>query len=140
MLIKLLSLAAAVFLAGCAVSYTPKMDQHIKGSVFKATDTGYYTTELVLKPSPPVVGANTAQLIIHDYEAEDIPGLKITCSLYLPAKKLSPVTQPKVTDAGRGLYLIENMHFPEPGAWEIKLTIKGPFKTDTVVLQIPEVK
>lgn len=140
MLKKILSLAAAVILAGCATTYTPKMDQHIKGSAFKATDTGYYTAELVMKPNPPVVGINAAQLIIHDYEATDIPGLKITFTPHLPSKNLQPKEVPKVTDAGLGLYLIENIHFPQPGAWEIKLKIKGPYKTDTVVLQIPEVK
>ncbi len=135
-----LTLTAAVFLFGCATTYTPKMDQHIRGSAFKATDTGYYTAELVMKPNPPVVGINAAQLIIHDYEATDIPGLKITCTPYLPSKNLQPQAVPKVTDAGLGLYIIENIHFPEPGAWEIKLKIKGPYKTDTVVLQVPEVK
>lgn len=116
------------------------MVQHIKGSVFKATDTGYYTAELVMKPKQPIVGDNKAQLIIHDYEATDIPGLKITVIPYHPAKGIQSKETPKVKDAGRGLYLIENIHFSEPGTWELKLTIKGPYKDDTVVLPLPEVK
>jgi hypothetical protein len=116
------------------------MVQHIKGSSFKATDTGYYTAELVMKPKQPTVGLNKAQLIIHDYEATDIPGLKITVTPSLPGKGIQAKEEPAVKDAGRGLYLIENISFSEPGKWELKLMIKGPYKDDTVILQIPEVK
>ncbi|MGD8351545.1 MAG: hypothetical protein PVG55_00975 [Nitrospirota bacterium] len=143
---RILLVALAVFFVACAgqtqktKTYEPEMVQHIKGSVFDATDKGYYTTELVIKPSPPVVGDNKAQLIIHDYKATDIPGLDITIVPYLPEKDLESTGGIKVFDAGRGLYLIDNINFSEPGNWQLKLTISGPEMTDTVVLDIPEVK
>jgi hypothetical protein len=133
-------IVSMIALLGCATTYTPDMVQHIKGSSFKATDTGYYTAELVMKPKQPVVGANKAQLIIHDYEATDIPGLTITVTPHLPDKGIQSKEEPLVKDAGRGLYLIENINFPEAGKWELKLMIKGPYKTDTVTLSINEVK
>lgn len=125
--------------AACAGTYNPKLVQHIKGSSFKATETGYYTAELVMKPKNPVVGKNKAHLIIHDYEATDIPGLTIKVVPYLPAKKLESGVKPTVNDSGRGLYIIEDIDFPEPGQWELKITITGPYKTDSVVLPVPEV-
>jgi hypothetical protein len=128
------------FIACAPKTYTPKLVQHVKGSVFKPTDTGYYSTELVLKPQKPKVGKNSAHLIIHDYEATDIPGLKITANLNKTGEEIKPDNQPTVKDAGRGLYIIENINFSEPGQWEMKLTIKGPYKKDTVVLSLPEVK
>lgn len=140
MIQKWVSIITVLTVLGCATTYKPEMVQHIKGSVFKATDSGYYTAELVMKPKQPLVGANKAQLIIHDYEATDIPGLKISVTPYLPAKGIQSKETPKVKDAGRGLYLIENIHFPESGNWELKLSIKGPYKDDTVVLALPEVK
>lgn len=142
---RILLIALAVLFVACAgqtketKTYKPQMVQHIKGSVFKATDRGYYTTELVIKPSPPVVGDNKAQLIIHDYKATDIPGLDITVVPYLPAKDMESSGKVKVFDAGRGLYLLDDINFSEPGKWQLKLTISGPKMTDTVVLDIPEV-
>lgn len=143
---KIFLIVLSLTFLGCAINstkekvYKPEMVQHIKGSVFEATDKGYYTTELVIKPSPPVVGANKAQLIIHDYKATDIPGLDINVVPYLPEKGLESSEKVKVYDAGRGLYLLDNIYFLEPGKWQLKLTISGPEMTDTVVLDIPEVE
>lgn len=143
---KIFLISVVVLFLGCATTppgektYKPEMVQHIKGSVFEATDRGYYTTELVIKPSPPVLGDNKAQLIIHDYKATDIPGLDITAIPYLPEKDIQSGKTVKVSDAGRGLYLLENIYFPEPGKWQLKLTVSGPKMTDTVVLDLPEVK
>ncbi len=136
----------SILLLGCAAqykeakTYKPEMVQHIKGSVFDATDRGYYTTELVMKPSPPVVGENKAQLIIHNYKAEDIPGLEITAVPYLPGKDMRSPEKVTVFDAGRGLYLLDNIILTEPGVWQLKLTVAGPEMTDSVVLELPEAK
>ncbi len=51
-----------VILAGCSAKYTPKLVQHIKGSSFSATENGYYTAELVMKPKRPHVGLNPTLL------------------------------------------------------------------------------
>ncbi len=40
-------------LTACTTKYSPKMVQHIRGSVFGATDHGYYTAELVMRPKKP---------------------------------------------------------------------------------------
>jgi hypothetical protein len=63
-----------------------------------------------------------------------------TANLNKTGEEIKPDNQPTVKDAGRGLYIIENINFSEPGQWEMKLTIKGPYKKDTVVLSLPEVK
>lgn len=137
---KTVFVISLIFLFSCTVKYTPKMVQHIRGSVFKATDSGYYTTELVMKPTPPHVGYNNAHLIVHNYEGVDIPGLRISITPYLPSKNLTPEEKPKVKDAGRGLYIIENIYFPEPGKWELRLKLYGDEIVDTVILPLPEVK
>jgi len=138
MLKKLLLLTAFFMVAGCAVKYRPEMVQHIKGSVFKATETGYYTAELVMKPMHPTVGTNRAHLIIHNYEGEDIPGLRIYVTPYLPSKDIEPEVKPTVKDAGRGLYIIENINLTEAGVWELRLKIYGEEMSDSVVLTLPE--
>jgi hypothetical protein len=129
----------SLIFAGCAATYTPEMVQHIKGSSFKATQTGYYTAELVMKPKQPKVGINKAHLIIHDYEATDIPGLTVKAVPVHKEKGTISDTTPIIKDAGRGLYIIENISLSEPGMWEMRLDIKGEFKNDSVVLPIPEV-
>jgi hypothetical protein len=140
MLRKITILFLVAGFLGCATAKKPmKMVQHIKGSVFEATDRGYYTTELVMKPKQPLLGKNKAHLIIHDYEARDIPGLKITASISHSEKEIQSKVKPTVKDAGRGLYIIENIDFPEPGMWKMKLEIKGDLY-DSVLLSLPEVK
>jgi hypothetical protein len=139
---KAFALMVIFAVAGCAAGtrkYTPEMVQHFNGSVFKATETGYYTAELILRPNPPVVGKNRADLIIHDYRAHDIPGLDITVTPYLVEGNEASPESPAVKDEGRGLYLIENLHYQRPGKFALRVEIKGP-KDDTVVLPLPEVK
>ncbi len=128
-----------VILAGCSAKYTPKLVQHIKGSSFSATENGYYTAELVMKPKRPHVGLNKAHLIVHDYSGADVPGLKVVVTPYLPAKGITSPEKPKIKDAGRGLYLIENISFPEPGEWVLKIRLYGEELSDTVTLKIPPV-
>lgn len=140
---KALALIVVLAVAGCTAGtkkYTPEMVQHFKGSVFKATETGYYTAELIVRPNPPVVGENRADLIIHDYRAHDIEGLDIRVTPYLmegDEDEASPDV-PTVRDEGRGLYLIENIHYQKPGKFALRVEIKGP-KDDAVVLPLPEV-
>ncbi len=87
---KILLLIFTLAFLGCAANYVAKppkttiLDQHIEGSIFKATEKGFYTTELVLKKKKPVVGKNRGHMIVHNYEAVDTPGLKITAVLYMP--------------------------------------------------------
>lgn len=138
-------LGLAILYAGCA-GYEVKpprkteMVQHIKGSVFSATDKGFFTAELVMTPRNPAVGKNKANLIIHDYEANDTPGLDITVSLFMPETGVQSTEKPVVTDVERGLYRLENLYFQIPGMWQMKLDIKGPRFSDSVVLSLPEVK
>lgn len=136
---KALCIALIAVAVGCTVTYTPELVQHIKGSSFKATDTGYYTAELVMKPKQPVVGMNKAHLIIHNYEAVDIPGLQITAIPVLPSKGIQS-EKAKVEDAGRGLYILEDINLTEPGIWHVKLKIYGDEVSDKVTLVIPEVQ
>lgn len=139
MLKRLSAVCVLLIVAGCAVTYNPKLVQHIKGSSFKPTSTGYYTAELVMKPEQPAVGMNEAQLIIHNYLARDIPGLDIFVTPRLRDASMESPTIPTVKDAGRGLYLIHNIDFPKAGEWVLDIEINGPDKNDSVTLGIPEV-
>jgi len=139
---KALVLFIAMSLLGCAAGprkYTPEMVQHFKGSIFKATETGYYTAELIIRPNPPVVGNNAADLIIHDYRAHDITGLDITITPFLADEGEASPKAPFIRDAGRGLYLIENLYYHRPGRFSLRVEIRGP-KDDSVVLPLPEIK
>lgn len=143
---RILALLLALAFIGCASmetakkkKYEPEMVQHFKGSIFTATDTGYYTAELIIRPRPPVVGKNSADLIIHDWKAHDIEGLGITVTPYMAEKGTPSPDKVTVKDAGRGLYILENLNYNMPGQWELRLDIRGP-EDDTVVLKLPEVK
>ena len=141
-----LTLVALVFaFVGCVPpggkKYRPEMVQHFYGSVFDATETGYYTAEVILRPNPPVVGRTKADLIIHDFRAEDRGGLDIQAELHMadtgePAPEMPTVKE--VRGPHRGLYEI-SIYFPQPGDYELKLIIDGP-ALDSVVLQIPTVE
>lgn len=141
MLRKLLVLLAALVILGCAAGprkYTPEMVQHFTGSIFQATETGYYTAELIIRPNPPVVGSNAADLIIHDYRAHDIAGLDITITPILTDEGEASPRVPFIRDEGRGLYVVENLFYHRPGTFSLKVEIRGP-KDDSVILPLPEV-
>jgi hypothetical protein len=145
---KTLALLLALAFLGCAKAQTARIDpakmvQHFKGSVFEATDKGSCTTELIIRPNPPVVGRNSADLIIHDIrgeEAVDIEGLDVTATPYMPGTARPSPDKVAVKDAGRGLYILENLNYDMPGKWELKLELSGPGLTDSVVLELPEVR
>lgn len=143
---KIILLVIGIFISGCAMDQMAKPPketmkvQHIPGSVFQVTDNGFYTAELVLKPKNPVVGKSKGHLIIHDYEAVDTPGLDITATLYMPETGAVSKETPTFKDVERGLYIVDNIYFNEPGKWELKMEIKGQRFSDTVVLQLPEIK
>jgi hypothetical protein len=136
--------ALAFAFIGCAApgakKYRPELVQHFPGSVFDSTETGYYTTEVILRPNPPVVGRTKADLIVHDFRAKDRGGLKIEAELYVadtgePAPEMPTVRE---VSALPGLYEMQ-IYFHQPGDFELKLTIDGPAH-DTVMLQIPTVE
>ncbi len=141
--IVLLLIFSLALLVGCGPKHTPenpKVTQHIKGSAFSLTENGYYTAEFVFRPRQPVTGKNKGHLIVHNYRSIDVPGMKISIVPYLPAKGLTSPETPGVKDMGRGLYLVENIYFPEPGKWVFKMQMKG-MNQDRVTLEIPgEVK
>jgi hypothetical protein len=143
---KILLLIITLAFLGCAGNYVAKppkttiMDQHIEGSIFKATENGFYTTELVLKKKKPVVGKNRGHMIVHNYEAVDTPGLKITAVLYMPETGAVSIEPTVVKGKGKGLYSVNNLYFDKPGKWELKMEIVGHSYSDTVVLELPEVK
>ncbi|RMG74070.1 MAG: hypothetical protein D6710_02160 [Nitrospirae bacterium] len=138
--IAVLIVFLVLFSFNCSTKYTPKLVQHIRGSSFSATEHGYYTAELVMKPKHPHVGVNRAHLIIHNYDAVDMPGLRVYVEPYLPSKNLTSPEKPRVKDAGRGLYIIDNIVFPEPGDWVLKISIYGEEFSDRVTLKIPPVR
>jgi hypothetical protein len=143
--IIILLIIVGAFAAGCATDYKMKppgrtiMDQHIPGSVFDKTEQGFYTTELVLKPRNPIVGLGRGHLIVHDHEAVDTPGLKITATLYMPETGVESSKKPAVKDVRKGLYKVGNLFYDSPGMWSLKLEISGPRASDFVVLSLPEV-
>lgn len=145
---KILALLLALAFLGCAKAQTAGMDpakmvQHFKGSIFKATDKGSCTTELIIRPNPPVTGKNSADLIIHDIrgdEAVDVAGLDVIATAYMTETGTPSPDKVTVKDAGRGLYILENLNYNMPGKWALKLQLSGPGLADTVVLDLPEVK
>jgi hypothetical protein len=140
---RALLIICVLSLIGCASDFgkkTPEMVQHIKGSIFKATERGYYTAELVMKPKQPVVGKNKGSLIIHDYEANDTPGLKIEIIPRMTGSEVTSQEKPVIKDAGRGLYLIENIDLHSPGMWELWMRISETRMSDVVTLPLPEIK
>lgn len=143
---KILLLIFTLAFLGCAANYEVKPPtttmtvQHIDGSIFKVTEKGFYTTELVLKKKKPVVGKNRGHMIVHNYKAVDTPDLGITAVLYMPETGAVSKETVVVKDKRKGLYSIENMYFDKPGKWELKMEIIGQSYSDTVVLQLPDVK
>ncbi|MGO9951981.1 MAG: FixH family protein [Dissulfurispiraceae bacterium] len=122
---------------------TPNTGQHTKHyeqSLFKMTDNGLYSVEMIIKDKDLKVGVNTFDIIIHDKSDKDVAGAEIKVVPWMPDMGHGVFEKPVVIERGGGIYSVENMILIMEGRWELRLNIKKGDTEDKVTFDFQDVK
>ena len=74
----------AVFAAHSGQSEAGQHTKHYEQSLFKMTDNGLYSVEMVIKDKDLKVGVNTLDIIVHDKSDKDVAGAEIKVVPWMP--------------------------------------------------------
>ena len=130
---------------GCATTQTAQddggmhapMTKHYGDTLFKVTDNGEYSVEVLLPDQKVEMGVNKVDIIIHDKKDGDVAGADITVTPWMPSMEHGVMEKPVVNEKGGGLYTATNVVFSMTGDWELRLEITSGSTTDTVKIPMP---
>lgn len=116
-----------------------KFTQHYANSLFKVTEHGLFSVEMLIIGNELKVGPNDMDIIVHDKQDHDVMGAELTVTPFMPAMGHGAMEKPVVTERGGGLYGVENVAPMMSGQWEIKVKVKSGGDEDTAVFNFPHV-
>ena len=136
-----------IMLAGYATSETAHgegeahapMTKHYGDTLFKVTDNGEYSVEVLLPDQKVEMGVNKVDIIIHDRNDRDVAGADITVTPWMPSMDHGVMEKPVINEKGGGLYSVTNVVFSMTGEWELRLRISVGSTTDTVAIALPPI-
>lgn len=144
-----LSVLFLVFLTfGCATTGTQadghmdshaKMTKHFEKSIFKVTEKGLFSVELLLPEHGAELGVNKVDIIVHNARDEDVTGADLTVTPWMPSMDHGVKEKPVISEHGGGLYTVSNVVLSMTGEWELKLRVMSGDEADTVTLALPPV-
>jgi hypothetical protein len=114
--------------------------KHYEGSLFKVTDKGLFSVEMVIKGKELKTGVNTLDIIVHDKDNKDVVGAEITITPWMPSMGHGVFEKPVVTERGGGLYSVGNIILIMSGQWDLRVQVKKNGLTDNVTFNFPDVK
>jgi len=114
--------------------------KHYEQSLFKMSDKGMFSVEMVIKEQELKVGVNTLDIIVHDKNDKDVAGAIVTVSPWMPEMGHGVYEKPVVRERGGGLYSVENIILIMGGRWELRIKIKRGDVEDSVTFAFPDVK
>ncbi|MBU0485831.1 MAG: FixH family protein [Proteobacteria bacterium] len=110
-----------------------KFTQHYKQSLFKISDHGLFSLEVVVKGGEWQVGSNVVDLIIHDQGDRDLTGAEVTVTPWMPLHGHGVSSPPKIMERGGGLYSLNDLNLTMSGPWELRVGVKSGRQVDTAV-------
>src|ERR1700690_4494930 len=116
--------SVAVFAAHSGQSESGQHTKHYEQSLFKMTEHGLYSVEMVIKDKDLKVGVNSFDIIVHDKSDKDIPGAAIKVAPWMPEMGHGVFEKPVVKERGGGTYSVENVILRMEGHWQLRLKIK----------------
>jgi hypothetical protein len=128
-----------VFAAHTGHSEADQHTKHYEQSLFKMTDNGVYSVEMVIKDKDLKVGVNTLDIIVHDKSDKDVAGAEIKVVPWMPEMGHGVFEKPVVKERGGGTYSVENIILIMEGRWELRLKIKKNNAEDNVTFDFPDV-
>ena len=143
----ILMILGLVSWTGCATTQTAKddggmhapMTQHYEDSIFKVTENGEFSVEVLFPDKKVEMGVNNVDLIIHNKNDMDVTGARITVTPWMPSMGHGVMEKPVVNEKGGGLYNVKNVIFSMTGDWELRLDIASGSNTDSVKIPMPPV-
>jgi len=114
--------------------------KHYENSLFKMTEKGLFSVEMVIKEKELKVGVNTLEMIVHDKDDKDVVGAEITVAPWMPEMGHGVFEKPVVQERGGGLYSVDNIILIMGGHWELRMKIRKGAMEDTVSFDFPDVK
>ena len=130
----------AVFAAHSGQSEAGQYTKHYEQSLFKMTDNGQYSVEVLVKDKDLKVGVNTLDIIVHDKSDKDVAGAEIKVVPWMPEMGHGVFEKPVVKERGGGVYSVENIIVIMEGRWELRLTIDKNNTEDHVTFNFPDVR
>ncbi len=128
------------FAAETIQSSTGPHTKHYEQSLFKMTEKGLFSVEMVIKDKELKVGVNTLDIIVHDKNDKDVVGAELTVVPWMPEMGHGVFEKPVVRERGGGLYSVENIILIMGGRWELKIKIGKGTVEDAVTFDFPDVK
>lgn len=126
-------------LASAGMAHEKKFTQHYANSIFKVSENGLYSVEMLIIGNELKIGMNSVDVIVHDNKDHDVMGAEITVTPWMPEMSRGAKEEPRVMERGGGLYSAENVEISMPGLWELRVKIKAEGVEDTAVFSFPGV-
>lgn len=114
--------------------------KHYEESLFKVTENGMFSIEMIIKEEGLKAGINAVELIIHDKNDRDVIGADISVTPWMPEMGHGVFEKPVITEGGGGLYTVENIILVMGGHWELKVHVKADDIVDGAVFDFPDVQ
>jgi hypothetical protein len=136
----LILLALLLPVSGYADSgHEGKFTQHYAGSLFKVTEDGLYSVEMVIPARELKIGVNAVDIIVHDAKDADVMGADITVTPWMPEMGHGVSEKPTVVERGGGQYSIENIILIMGGVWDLRVKVRKDDVEDTALFRFPDV-
>lgn len=104
-----------------------------KGKVVKQTEKGLFNISLSIAGVEPVVGTNSANLMIKDKNGKPLTGAELGVIPWLPAGGHGVWDKPTVVERGGGTYRVDNIVFARSGQWDLRVSVKRGAEEDRAV-------
>jgi len=145
-----ISIMFFLLLTGCAGNKVPaskfsridkkvgNFTKHLKESLFKATDNGLFSIEVLLFEGNLKLGRNDFDIVIHDISDNDVEDADIKILARMPENGIK--VKPGMQYYRSGLYSVSKLELTMPGHWELLITVKKDHSQDRVVFDFPNIQ
>ena len=139
-----------LFITGCAgnkvqISDFKRMDKkvgkftkHMEESLFKITDKGLFSVEVLLFDGKLNVGRNAFYIVIHDSKDNDVSEAELKITARMSENDIE--AKPGITGSQPGLYDVNNLELTRAGHWELFIQVRKGNNEDKVVFDFPDVQ
>jgi len=130
-------IASLVAMGAACSSASPASGATFPADAYTTTpsDSGALVIDVRTSPQPPSRGTNDVQLTVtRASDGTPVDGVSLDVQPWMPAMGHGSST-PTVTAQGGGVYLVTEVYFYMPGAWELRTSISGA-TTDHATLQL----
>jgi hypothetical protein len=114
--------------------------KHYEESLFKVTEKGLFSVEMIIKGKELKTGVNTLDVIVHDKDDKDVVGAEVSVSPWMPDMGHGVFEKPVITERGGGLYSAGNVILIMGGHWELRVQVKKDGLEDKATFDFPDVK